>query len=111
MRRSYIGASCAGAQEHLRRLDQQRAQVFAAPLGDTAKDRAPAGAVLSRHEAEPSAKVAPTVKGLAGADRGDKAGRDQWSDTRHGHQPLARGLDAAEFFNLAGDRLDALVQP
>ena len=83
-------------QEDLRRLDQQRAQVLAASLGDAAQDRSPAGAVLSRHEAEPGAKVAPAVKSLAGADRGDKAGRDQRPDAGNAHQPLTLGLDLAE---------------
>src|SRR4029077_2779877 len=56
------------------------------------------------------APIAPALKSLAGADRGDKAGRDHRPDARHAHQPLAFGLDAAEFFDLAGDGLDALVQ-
>ena len=74
------------------------------------EDRTPAGAVLSRHQAEPGAEVAPAVKSLASADGGDKAGRDQRPDARHAHQPLTFGLGLAEFFDLAGDGLDALVQ-
>ena len=98
-------------QEDLRRLDQQRAQVFAAPLGDATEDRPPARTMLSRHKAEPGSKVAPAFESLAGADCGHDAGRDQRSDTRHAHQPPACGLDLAEFFDLAGDSLNALVEP
>ena len=97
-------------QENLRRLDQQRAQVLAAPLGDATQDGSPARAVLSRHEAEPGAKVAPPFKSLAGVDCSYNAGRDQRPDTRHTHQPPAHGLAMAEFFDLACDSLDALVQ-
>src|SRR6185295_19413707 len=65
---------------------------------------------LPRHKAEPGPEVASAFECLAGADRSDKTGRDHRPDTRHAHQPLALGLDAAEFFDLAGDGLDALVQ-
>src|SRR5205823_934278 len=105
------GPAVRAHQEHLRRLDQQRAQVLAAPLGDAAEDRPAAGAVLSGHKAEPGAKIAPALKSLSRADRGDKTGRNQRPDARHAHQPQARGLDAADFFDVAGDSLDALVQP
>src|SRR5439155_17946265 len=97
-------------QEHLRRLDQQRAKVLAAALGDAPEDRTAAGAVLSRHQTEPGTEIAPTLKSLAAANRGDKPGRDHWPDARHAHQPLAFSLDAAEFFDLAGDGVNALVQ-
>ena len=43
-----------------------------------------------------AAEVAPAIKGLAGADRGDKAGRDQRPDAGNAHQPLTFGLGPAE---------------
>src|SRR5579859_7053900 len=55
-------------------------------------------------------EVAPATKGLSGADRGDKTGRNQRPDARHAHQTLALGLDVAEFFDCTGDVPDALVQ-
>ena len=42
--------------DHLRRLDEQRAQVPAAPFGDPPKDRSAACAVLGRHQTDPSAQ-------------------------------------------------------
>jgi hypothetical protein len=66
--------------------------------------------VLSRHEAEPGTKIATAFKSLAGADGGYNAGRDHRPDTRHAHQPLARGLGVTELFDLAGGGLNALVQ-
>src|SRR5947207_10222600 len=98
----YRGPIARAHQEHLRRLDQQRAKVLAAALGDTPEDRTAAGAVLSRRRAEPGTEIAPALKSLAAADRGDKTGRDHWPDARHGHQPLAFSLHAAEFVDLAG---------
>src|SRR5947207_15222634 len=89
-------------QEHLRRLDHQRAQVLAAALGDAPEDRTAAGAVLSRHQAEPGTEIAPALKSLSAANRGDKTGRDHWPDAMYGHQPLAFSLHAAEFVDLAG---------
>src|SRR5262245_40973454 len=98
-------------QDDLGRLDQQRAEILAAALGDATKDGPAAGAVLSRHQAEPGRKIAPALKGLSHADRGDDAGGDDRSDPRYAHQALAFGLDLAEFFDRTGDGLDALVQP
>ena len=98
-------------QQDLRRLDQQRAQILAAPLGDTAEDRPPAGAVLSRHEPEPGGKIAPALKRLSPADRGDDTGGDDRPDPGHTHQPPALGLDLAKLFDRTGDGLDAFVQP
>src|SRR4051794_20104437 len=74
------------------------------------QDRPPARAVLSRHEAEPGAEVAPAVKSLASADRRHDAGGDYRPDSRNTHQPLAFDLDLAERFYLAGEGLNALVQ-
>ena len=70
----------------------------------------PSVLLLSRHQAEPGTEIAPALKSLAAADRGDKTGRDHWPDARHGHQPLAFSLDAAEFFDLTSDGVNALVQ-
>src|SRR5437764_11891006 len=97
----YRGPIARTHQEHLRRLDHQRAKVLAAAFGDAPEDRTAASAVLSRHQAEPGTEIAPALKSLAAADHGSKTGRDHWPDARHGHQPLAFGLDAAEFFDLA----------
>jgi len=96
-------------QQDLRRLDQQRAQILAAPLGDAAEDRPPAGAVLSRHEPEPGGKIAPALKSLSPADRGHDTGGDYRSDPGHTHQPPALGFDLAELFDRTGDGLDALI--
>src|SRR6516162_11140475 len=64
---------------------------YPAALGNTAEDRASTGAVLSRHQAEPGAKVAPAVKRLSGADHHDKGGRDQRSDPRRAMAIATRG--------------------
>ena len=70
-------------QEDLGRLDQQRAQVLAAPLGDGGRDRSPARAVLPRDEAEPGSKIAPAVKSLSHADRSHKTGGDYRPDPKN----------------------------
>src|SRR5262252_4121633 len=98
-------------QQDLRRLDQQRAQILAAALGDAAEDRPPARAVLSRHEPEPGGKIAPALKSLSPGDRGHDTGGDYQPDPGHTHQPPALGLDLAKLFDCTGDGLDALVQP
>jgi hypothetical protein len=98
-------------QQDLRRLDQQRAQVLAAPLGDAAEDRPTARAMLSRNETEPGSKVAPALKSLSHADRRHNTGGDYGPYARYTHQSPTLGLDLAELFDLTGDRLDALVQP
>jgi hypothetical protein len=66
--------------------------------------------MLSRHEAEPGAKIATAFKSLACADRSHNAGGDQRPDPRNTYQPPAHGLAAAELVELAGDSVNALVQ-
>jgi hypothetical protein len=66
--------------------------------------------VLSRHKAEPGAKIASAFKGLAGTDRRHHGGRDQRPDPGNTPQPPAFDLGLTELFNLAGDRLDARVE-
>ena len=70
-----------------------------------------AGAVLPRHEAEPGAEIAPALESLARADRGHHGSGDHRPDAGHAHQPLAVGLAVADLLDLAGERLDALVEP
>src|SRR5215207_1553357 len=97
-------------QQDLRGLDQQGAQIFAAAFGNAAEDRPPAGAVLTRHEAEPGGKIATAFKRLAAADRRNHGSRGQRPDSGNTPQALAFGLGPAELFNLAGDGLDALIE-
>ena len=54
-------------QENLCCLDQQRAQILAAALGNAAKDRPAARTVLSRHEPQPAGKIATTLESLTAA--------------------------------------------
>ena len=61
-------------QQNLRCLDQQRAQIFAASLGNAAKDRSTAGTVLSRHEPQPGGKIATALESLTAADRCHRRG-------------------------------------
>jgi len=56
---------CGRIRRTFAALDQQRAQIFATPLGDATQDRPATDAVLSRHDAEPGTKIAPAFKGLA----------------------------------------------
>ena len=78
---------CGRIRRTFAALDQQRAQIFATPLGDAAQDRPATGAVLSRHDAEPGTKIAPAFKSLTGADRRHHGGRDQRPDPWDTHQP------------------------
>lgn len=62
------------------------------------------------YETEPGSEITTTFESLTGSDRCHQAGRDNWPDPRNTHQSRAIGFAAAQFFDLVGDRLDALIQ-
>src|SRR5262245_29319476 len=55
-------------QQDLGRLDEERSQISAAAFGDATQDRAPARTILSWHQAEPGAEVAPSIERFACAN-------------------------------------------
>lgn len=55
-------------QNDMRRMNEKRAQVFASTLRDVTEDRLAAGRALTRHQTQPSGKVAPAIEGFTGAD-------------------------------------------
>ena len=57
-------------QNDIGRLDEERAQVPAAALGDASEDRLATGAVLPGHKAEPSAEVTAALEARGLAFRG-----------------------------------------
>jgi hypothetical protein len=71
-------------------LYEQDAQVTIAALGYLAEDGAVSGRDLPRHQPEPGSEIAALGEHFAIADRRHHGARDDWPDSRHRHQTLAR---------------------
>src|SRR5215471_13355147 len=93
------------------RLNEQAAQIAIAALRYAAKDRAIAGRELLRHEPKPCAEVAAFRERIAGADRGHHRARDDRADARNRHQSLTAFVLTSQRFDLAGEVLNARIQP
>src|SRR5205085_744244 len=98
-------------EDDVGRLDEERAQILAAALRYAPQDRLPAGAVLPGHETQPRAEVTAALEGLTPTYRRDYCGRNDRSDARDAHQTLAVRLAVSDLLDLAGERLDAFVEP
>src|SRR5438552_11937118 len=98
-------------EDDVGRLDEERAQILAAALGDAPEDRLATGAVLPGHETQPRAKVTAAFEGLARAYRRDHGRGDDRPNARDAHQALAVRLLVADLHDLAGERLAAFGQP
>ena len=76
-------------QRRARSMDQLSAKVAVAPLADPEQLRFAAGRELTRDEAKPGRKIAPSIEALR-ADGGDKRGRDDRADP--GMSPVGERL-------------------
>jgi hypothetical protein len=66
---------------------------------------------LFRDQPEPGAEVAAFGEHVSGADRGHHRARDDGADAGDRHQPLAVLILTGERFNLAGEAVDARIEP
>src|SRR5215208_3783614 len=92
-------------------LNEQRAQIPIAAPRYVAEDRSVASRHLFWHQSEPGAEVAAFRKWIAGADRGHHCARNDRADAGHAHQSRAALVLPGQCFDLAGEALDAFIQP
>src|SRR3954447_13840502 len=93
------------------RLHEQNAQVAIAAPGDFAEDRAVSRRDLLGHQSEPGAEVAAFGEYVSSADRGHHGARNDRPDARHRHQARTRLILTGQCFDLAGEVIDAPIQP
>ena len=91
-------------------MDQERAQVGIASLGDPEKPRPAAGRRLTGHEAQPGSEIARPAEGLARADRGDERGRVESAEARDGGEPPRGLVFPGSRHELGRERRDAMVE-
>src|SRR6266850_2565975 len=93
------------------RLHEQNAQVAIAAPRDFAEDGAVSGRDLLGHQSEPGAEVAAFGEYVASADRRHHGARNDRPDARHRHQARTCLILTGQGFDLAGEAIDALIQP
>jgi hypothetical protein len=91
-------------------LDEQGSKILAASLGDAAQDGPATCAVLAWHKTKPCPEIAPALECLPCSDGSDHGRRDQRTDTGNAHEALAVGFLLADLLDLAGDRVDPLIE-
>src|SRR5262245_41772637 len=92
-------------------LHEQDAQVAITALRYPAEDRAISSRDLLRHKPQPCSEVTTLGETIAGPDRGHHRARDDRSDAWYARQPLASGVPFGMILDLAGQALDALIEP
>ena len=91
-------------------MDQQRAQIFVAALGDPQKPWLAAGRMLPWNEAEPSAKITPTRESRPIAYGGDEGRGVQGADPGDRDQTAARLVDPGVFDEFPVEGADTTVK-
>jgi hypothetical protein len=91
-------------------LDEQGSEILAPSLGDAAQNGSTTCAVLGWHETKPCPEISPALECLAGTNGSNNGGRDQWANAGNAHEALAVGFLLADLLDLAGDRIDSLIE-
>ena len=91
-------------------VDEQGPQVRVAAFADPEQPRLAARRVLSRHEPQPGAHLAPVVENARIADLSDESAGDQRPDTASFHQPVGARILAGQALEFARQVFDLGVE-